>query len=433
MTNSGAIVLRGETDWGERGWLVAAGLLIQTTLGLLFAWSAFLTPLFSVHGWDASTLLAPYRHSLVWFTFGLLVAARQAERRSPKTLARVGGCLLVGGCLFAAFFGSAEFGLTLGIGVMGGLGAGFAYLAPLATFRHWLPRHGTTFLGLTMLCFGLGSFLFAPLLRAVLGSTPAAYSETIPQAFLMMASLFAIGVLGAGELLPATRVWLAPRVFETILREWPQQEERPGEAWLRRSVPLVRLWLEWGMFFLGAFAGVTALQNSVPSLGSIRWHEAWLATGVCVALVALANRIGHSFWAGLAARAGRVGALLILILISVGLSLLLTGGRLETTPAMAVLSILGFGFGGFLGLMPHLAAEMMDADDDLPMSFGVMFSAFGLCAFAAPFWLYAKRPETLLGNVSLLAISLGLLLGFLYLLLRPTRRRGALSQAMNHW
>lgn len=413
--------------------LFAAGLAIQTTIGALFAWSVFLDPLRSATGSNEATLLTPYRYSLACFLVGLLFASQAARRHSPQMLARVGGWMLTAGALLAASAGPRLDAITLGIGVLGGLGAGIAYMAPVSTFRHWLPDNRGVFLGVSTICFGLGGVLASPVLTGLMQPGGVAADESLRLGFSALAILFLVGVVGAGELLPLTRSWLAPPVLQALNGTATADAADRLNRWSGHVVPLLRLWLLWAVFFLGAFAGFVGIQHEVPTLRTTPWSEALLAAGLCVVAIGSANRIGRSVWATIAARLGRFGTLVLLLGFSMAASLLLTDGMPQLSAALSTLALVGFGFGGFLGLMPQLAGEMLDHRHSLPVAFGVMFSAFGLCAFAAPFWLTAQRPDTLLGQVSLLAASTALLVGFLYLLVRPTTAGSPASQAISRW
>lgn len=433
MTSSSAIGLILGSSLAGRGSLIFGGFAIHASLGALFAWSAFFEPLSVSQGWDESTLLSPYRYALLSFTIGLFVASHYSRRVSPRSLARLGSLLLVSGCLCAVWAGPSASALTVGIGVLGGLGAGFAYIAPISTYRHWLPPGSGFVLGFTVLCFAAGSLLSAPLLEWVLESRSANYAVTIPSAFLVMALVFLLGVAAMGEMLPDTRAWLAPRVFDALQGEALPAHIARQRAWDRSVMPLLRIWLQWSVFFVGAFAGCAALLGYLPRMAAIPRRDAWLLMGVCVAALAIANYFGRSLWERLAQKVGRISTLLALLLVSIGVCLIVTGGRAEWSLVMAITALLGFGTGGFLGVMPQLAAEMVDGRESLPLRFGVMYSAFGLCACAAPYWSLSRNAATLSSNLYLFSVSAALLLGFLYLLIRPVRTGSPVSQALSRW
>ncbi len=433
MTSSDTIGFALGSSLSGRGPLIFGSLTIHASLGALFAWGAFLEPLKASRGWNDAMLLSPYRYALVSFTVGLFLASCYSWRLSPRALARFGGFLLVFGCLFAVWSGLSVSALTVGIGIFGGFGAGFAYVAPISTYRHWLPASGGFVLGLTVACFTAGSLLAGPLLSWLLETQPADDAARIHLVLIAMALLFLAGVAAMGEVLPGTRAWLAPRVFDTLREDAPPPHITRQRAWDRSVMPLLRIWLQWSVFFIGAFAGATALLDYLPQSGIVRWQSAWVFMGVCVTALAVSNFFGRAVWAALAQKTGRTFALLALLLLSAGLSFLLTGGRIEWSPILAMLALTGFGFGGFLGLMPQLATEMLDARVSLPLRFGIMYSAFGLCACAAPYWSLPRTGGSFSWNLFLLSLSAAMLLGFLYLLIRPVRTGSCVSQALSRW
>ncbi|MCC6264720.1 MAG: MFS transporter [Bryobacterales bacterium] len=433
MTSSGTIGLVLGSSLAGRGSLIVSGFAIHASLGALFAWSTFFEPLKAAYGWNDAMLLSPYRYALLGFTVGLFVASHYSRRLSPRTLARFGSLLLVAGCLFAAWAGPSASALTVGIGLLGGLGAGFAYIAPISTYRHWLPAGSGLILGVTVLCFAVGSLLAAPLLERILDSQSASPAAGLPSAFLAMALIFLVGVAAMGELLPGTRAWLGPGVFDTLRGEALPPHIARQRAWDRSVMPLLRIWFQWSTFFVGAFAGGATLTGYLPQVTGIPSRDAWLLMGIGVLAMAVANYFGRVLWKRIAHKFSRVSALLIMLLLSTALALYVNGGRVDWSPVLAMLALLGFGTGGFLGLMPQLAAEMVDGKESLPLRFGVMYSAFGLCACAAPYWSLPRNAGTWSSNVFLLSVSAALLLGFLYLLIRPVRTGSCVSQALSRW
>jgi histidyl-tRNA synthetase len=69
--------------------------------------------------------------------------------------------------LLASFVGNTPEGLILSYGVIGGLGVGFAYVTPIATSIKWFPDRRGFIAGLSVMGFGIGSLVFAPLLEAL--------------------------------------------------------------------------------------------------------------------------------------------------------------------------------------------------------------------------------------------------------------------------
>ncbi|MCZ2153029.1 MAG: MFS transporter [Bryobacterales bacterium] len=433
MSNSGTLVLTLGAALTGRARLIFSSLAIHTTLGALFCWTVFLGPLREVYGWAPATALTPYRYALIWFTIGLFVASQISRRHSPRTLTRMGSFLMVAGCLLAAVKGTGISGLTTGIGVLGGFGAGVAYFAPISTFRHWLPPRGNWFQGLSVAGFVAGTLLSSLLVEWILSRPGSSAAASLEAGFLTLALLFAVGVACVGELLPHTRAWLSPDVLEALNHAALPAEVLRERAWERSVMPLLRLWLEWSIFFIGLLASLGAVGDRIPILGAAFSQHLGVSAGIGVIVLGLTNHFGSALWKRLTQRIGGIYAFLSQAAIAAGLGMIFGRGHFDWRLTMASLGVIGFGLGGFLGLMPQFAAEMLDRRESATLRFAISFSALGLCGTIAPFWLNVAEPGTLAGNLSQLSFVAALLLGFFYLLLRPIRTGSTVSDALSRW
>ena len=68
---------------------VAAALVMQLCLGVLYSWAVFRTPLEELHGWSKSTSIAPYRYSLLFFTLAMVIAGFWQDRKGPRLVGSV--------------------------------------------------------------------------------------------------------------------------------------------------------------------------------------------------------------------------------------------------------------------------------------------------------------------------------------------------------
>ena len=63
---------------------VAAALVMQLCLGVLYSWAVFRGPLEELYGWSKSTSIAPFRYSLLFFTLAMVVAGFWQDRKGPR-------------------------------------------------------------------------------------------------------------------------------------------------------------------------------------------------------------------------------------------------------------------------------------------------------------------------------------------------------------
>jgi MFS family permease len=139
--------------------ILIAAVVMQMCLGATYAWSVFVLPLKQLAGILQSTAQLPF--SLFYFAFPatMMGTGTLLPRFGPRRCAMIGGFLFGGGWMLATF-GRFHFGLTMvGIGLMAGVGVGFAYIVPIATCVRWFPRHKGLVTGVAVAGFGGGAAL----------------------------------------------------------------------------------------------------------------------------------------------------------------------------------------------------------------------------------------------------------------------------------
>jgi OFA family oxalate/formate antiporter-like MFS transporter len=123
--------------------LVAAALLLQFSIGAVYAWSVFSAQLTDESSFGLSKVEAalPFEIAIGMIFIGAYIGGRIQDRRGPRTVALVGGVVYGLGVLLAGFAGSADqlWLLVLGYGVIAGFGLGFAYIVPIAMLLKWFP------------------------------------------------------------------------------------------------------------------------------------------------------------------------------------------------------------------------------------------------------------------------------------------------------
>jgi len=121
--------------------ILVAAVIMQLCLGATYSWSVYVQPLRQLTGLMQGTAQLPF--SLFYFAFPatMMFAGQFLSRLGPRRCAMLGGILFGGGWMLAGL-GRLNFLYTvLGIGFLAGIGAGFAYIVPIATCIRWFPKH----------------------------------------------------------------------------------------------------------------------------------------------------------------------------------------------------------------------------------------------------------------------------------------------------
>jgi len=331
--------------------ILAAAVVMQLCLGATYSWAVFVAPLKELTGLGQGPVQAPFTVFYVAFPAMTVAAGALLARLGPRRMAALGGLLFGGGWALAGL-GEGRFSLTiLGVGLLGGVGVGFAYLVPIATCILWFPRHKGLVTGVAVAGFGGGAALiarFADLLMSREGVGPFEALRWLGLAFLVLVPL-------AGSLM---------RRPDSVVQAGPQPEP------LRRVLGQPRFHL----LYLAMFAGLTAGLAVNANLKELVPHIDVRSGVAAVGWFAVANAAGRIAWGWLFDRVSSRTAIALNLLIQAALMLgapwLLSGPA-----ALAPFAFLaGFNYGGVLVLYASTTARCWGADR-VGGIYGWLFSA----------------------------------------------------------
>jgi OFA family oxalate/formate antiporter-like MFS transporter len=365
----------------ERRWrFAAAAVVMQLCLGVIYSWSVFRAPLSQLYGWTKSETIAPYRYSMLFFTFGMIAAGFWQDRRGPRVVGSVGGLLLGLGCVLAAVLGHTVNGLIFAYGVVAGLGVGFAYVTPIATCIKWFPDKRGMIVGFAVMGFGAGSLLLAPLLEALIGKDPAQLAVTVPRTFLIMAAIFTVFVVGAAQFYRVPPPGWKPAGWTPAAASGSPRKEEFTPREMLRTWQFYALWL---VYFLGTSVGITAIGEATPIVQEMASAGAAFSAGTALGLMSLFNGLGRLSWGTVSDRMGRKRTAVAMFAVEMIACLFFLRNASGFWQVVAGLCVAGFAYGGYLALMPSFTADYFGSKS-LGANYGILFTAWGLCGFFVP-------------------------------------------------
>jgi MFS transporter, OFA family, oxalate/formate antiporter len=350
--------------------LVVAALLLQLSLGAVYAWSVFASNLQKAEPWQLSKVRAsiPFEVTIGVLFFGTYIGGRIQDRRGPRVVALAGGILYSVGVLLASFArGSDQFWLlVLGYGVIGGFGLGLAYIVPIAMLQKWFPDRRGLITGLAVGGFGFGAVLTAPIAQRLIAANP----DQPTAAFLPLGIAYLVlCVLGAalfrnppeGYAVPGYEPAAGGRVVDS------GKDYTPGEA--------MRTWQWYALTLILTIAvlgGISLISQAAASFTDISGYSA-LAAASAVGFLGLFNGGGRIFWAAVSERIGRMTTFVAILAIE-GVCLLLLPHVSNAVLFFVLAALIYLCYGGGFGTMPATAGDF----------FGVKFAGaiYGLMLIA---------------------------------------------------
>ncbi|MEK6799709.1 MAG: OFA family MFS transporter [Planctomycetota bacterium] len=269
------------------------------------------------------------------------------------------------------------------IGLLAGVGIGFAYVCPIAALVKWFPEHKGLVSGVAVAGFGLGAYLFSG--KSVLGAVGFIERYGITTFFtvhgLVCAAVVSLGALLLRNPPHAGSVLAAGRTAKTAV----------GDSTWQDVLRNPRFYVAWMMFFSGAMAGlmvigilkpfagaqlVAAAERSSGAASAAIRDELILKGATAVGVLALFNAAGRVVWGLLSDRIGRSPAMMLMF-VSQAVTML-SLAALDTEFQLAVgAACVGFNFGGNFALFPSLTADLFGSKN-FGANYGWMFTSYGV-------------------------------------------------------
>ncbi|MBO0867773.1 MAG: OFA family MFS transporter [Micromonosporaceae bacterium] len=336
-------------------WLLAgAGVLLQLSLGAVYAWSVFSKALQSkesVFALTKSQAAVPFSVTIGMIFLGSFVGGRLQDRRGPRLVAITGGVVYAIGILLAGLASTRGLFwlLILGYGVIAGFGLGLGYIVPVAMLQKWFPDKRGLITGIAVGGFGFGAVITSPIAQVLVNH----YKAVPTRSFLWLGFGYLIlALVGAsffrnppeGFRVPGWQPATTGPVV-TSGRDYSPPEALRGRHWYQLTAILT----------LNVTAGIALI--SVASAAS--QDIAGLSSGAAatfVGVMGLFNGAGRIFWGAMSERLGRMVAFMAMLGIQ-GICFLILPHA--TAPALFVIlaALVYLCYGGGFGTMPATAGD----------------------------------------------------------------------------
>jgi MFS transporter, OFA family, oxalate/formate antiporter len=399
----------------NRWWVVVGALIIQISLGAVYIWSVFQTPLKRAFpSWTEANVTLPAQIVLAAFALAVIFGGRLQDKLGPRKVATVGGIILGLGLILARFSGNfaSSPGLALAwlvftFSVLGGIGIGAAYVCPIATCVKWFPDKKGLITGLAVAGFGAGAFFFAPLAKSLISGVPYEILTVklfpLPQleifnTFLALGVIFLVAVVLGAQLLRNPPAGYLPK-------GWTPPQKAAGAPDKVDYSPMEMLrtpsfWLLWITYFAGCTAGLQVIMKAspvwqsfffdaqTPPIPEAVFQKVTTLGAMAVSILAIFNAVGRILWGKISDNLGRKPTLIVMFVLC-GVAMLLLDSLRGFPLYLTGISVVGLCFGGYLALYPAVTADFYGTKH-YGVNYGWMFSAYGAGGIIGPFlaaWL----------------------------------------------
>ncbi len=340
---------------GYSRWLVPpAALAIHLAIGQVYAFSVFVNPLHALKAADGSSWNLKeigYIFSIAIAVLGISAAlfGKWIERAGPrKALFIAAACFGLGFLVSAGGVELHSLALVyLGYGVIGGVGLGLGYIAPVATLIKWFPDRPGLATGMAIMGFGGGAMIGSPLATELIAHYRAAgVGSPIAAAMATMGVVYLVFMMFGVLMIRVPRPGWAPEGW--VPKAAASSLISTHNVSARSAMRTPQFWLIWLMLFLNTTAGIGILEQASPMIQNLFLGKVTaLEAGGFVGVLSLFNMGGRFVWSSMSDYAGRKWTFLTFFVIGVALYGLLPGLHavgLFVVVAGVLISMYGGGF-----------------------------------------------------------------------------------------
>ncbi len=373
------------TERTPNRWFVVLGaILIQLSLGAIYAWSVF-TPALKAAGWSKFDTQVVFAVGLITFALIMVFAGKAMAKLGPRILSAVGGVTLGVGYGLTGLLGATDFWIVcVGVGVIGGAGIGLAYVVPIAVGMRWFPDKKGMITGLAVAGFGFGAMGWVKIAGAW-GQLLDVYG--LAATFMVYGVAFAsLTLIGSLWMRMPPEGW-QPQGFSP---EAPAAAKGRDNFTVPEMLRTPQFYLVFLTFAASAGAGLMSIglmklypMEALQAAGYGALEASAIAGTAMAVFFSLANGIGRIAWGTLSDKIGRRRSVMIMTVTQAAFLFAFTSMAGNEYLLYLGAMLIGFNFGGNFALFPTVTADIF-GNDRVGQNYPFVFLSYGVGGVAGP-------------------------------------------------
>ncbi|MFD1705730.1 OFA family MFS transporter [Siminovitchia sediminis] len=370
-------------------WLIVASAVgIHICIGSVYAWSNFTNPLINEFGWSASQVQFTFSLAILFLGFAAAFLGHFVEKYGPRKAGLLSSIFFGVGVFcsgFAVKLGSLPL-LYICYGVLGGIGLGVGYIAPVSTLVKWFPDRRGMATGMAIMGFGFAAAISSPIMDALIHSVGIANTF-----FILGASYFIIMTASSLYLAKPPEGW-APKGYKEKV-ESGQVSADLSQLTANEAIKTPRFYYLWIMLFINVTCGIAILSAASP-LAQESIGLSSIEAAALVGVLGVFNGLGRIGWATASDYIGRPNTYTIFFILQIILFALLPFTTVSIL-FQVMLAVILTCYGGGFSSIPAYIGDIFGTKQ-LGAIHGYILTAWSAAGLAGP--MFAAKIKDMTGS-----------------------------------
>lgn len=357
-------------------WLIAASAIgIHISIGSIYAYSVMTNPVKNIFMVEESVIKWAFKIAILLLGFSAAFLGKWAEKVGPKISGTTAGFFYGFGILGSGFAIQIE-SLTLFYicyGVIGGIGLGLGYIAPVSTLIKWFPGQRGLATGLAIMGFGFAALLFGPIMANLFQSVGVSNTFYI-LGFIYMALI----LVSANYLEKPTAQYNQSK--EQNLPNTIHKKDLANLS-INQALKTSRFYYLWTMMFINICCGIAIIASASPMMQEKLNYSPTQAAAI-VGFIGIFNGLGRIAWSTLSDFIGRIHTYMIFFVFQILAFLLLPTTGVESLFLIILFAIITM-YGGGFSILPAFIGDLFGTKE-LGAIQGTILTAWGLAGIVGP-------------------------------------------------
>jgi MFS family permease len=363
-------------------WLIPIGAVaVHICIGSVYAWSTLNRPilaLFPNQPWWFSPPYTTFSTALVLLGLSAAFGGPWVERSGPRVAATAaamffGSGLIVGGVGLTI---KSPLLVFLGMGVIGGIGCGLGYIAPVSTLVKWFPDRRGMATGMAIMGFGGGAYLAGKWNAILVNQIGVAKTVAMFGAIYLVVMMIGARILRRPPPGWKPEGWTPPVNTNAMITD---------RCFTRNEAVRTRqFYLLWGILFINVTAGIGILAQASPMMQDL-FQKSAVEAGAIVSIISLFNAGGRFLWASSSDYIGRRNTYTLFFVVQIALFLLIPGIAAAGSWSifLACLFTVFTMYGGGFAAIPAFLADIFGSEN-VGAIHGATLTAWSAAAITGP-------------------------------------------------